>query len=54
MVETPDWYGLEHLNVLRMYLKSTPPYYLGTETYNYDTDETTRFVWLKIAQPTAP
>ena len=50
VVETSGWYGLDGPKVLRMYLQESPPYYLGTEIYNYDTDERKRFVWLRSAQ----
>ena len=45
-----DWYGLDKPKVLRLYLQDAPPYYLGTEIFNYDTDEGKRFVWLRDFQ----
>ncbi len=50
VVETPGWYGPSSPKVLRLYLKKSPPYYLGTETFNYDTEETSRFVWLRSSR----
>lgn len=54
VVETSGWYSLESPKVLQLYLKRTPPYYLGTEIFNYDTGERKKFVWLRSAQLTAP
>lgn len=54
VVETGGWYGPESPKVLRLYLKSAPPYYLGTEIFNHDTGEGKRFVWLRDAQLMAP
>ena len=47
VVETSGWYGLHSPKTLRFYLKEKPPYYLGTEIFNYDTNEAKRFVWLR-------
>ena len=52
VVEAPGWYGPTSPKVLRLYLKSAPPYYLGTETFDYDTDEASRFVWLRSSRLT--
>ena len=38
VVETPAWYGPTSPKVLQMYLQAEPPYFLGTEIYNYDTE----------------
>ena len=51
VVETPGWHGPASSRVLRLYLQSSPPYYLGTETFDYDTEETSRFVWLRSSRP---
>ena len=50
VVEMPAWYGPTSPKVLQVYLQPEPPYYLGTEIYNYDTDERKRFVWLRDLQ----
>ncbi len=50
VVETSGWYSLESPKVLQLYLKDTPPYYLGTEIFNYDSGERKRFVWLRSTQ----
>ena len=50
VVETSGWYGLDSPKVLRLYLRDTPPYYLGTEIFNYDTGEGKHFVWLRDFQ----
>ena len=50
IVETSAWYGLDKPKVLRLYLQDAPPYYLGTEIFNYDTGEGKRFVWLRDFQ----
>ena len=50
VVETSGWYGLHKPKVLRLYLQDAPPYYLGTEIFNYDTGEGKRFVWLRDFQ----
>ncbi len=50
VVETSGWYGLDKPKVLRLYLQDAPPYYLGTEIFNYDTGEGKRFVWLRDFQ----
>lgn len=54
VLETPGWYGLSHPKALRLYLKDTPPYFLGTETFNHDTGESSRFVWLNRFQLLEP
>lgn len=47
VIETPGWYGPTSPKVLQLYVRSTPPYFLGTEIYNYETSERKRFVWLR-------
>lgn len=54
VVETSGWYGLDSPKVLRLFLKPTPPYYLGTEIYNHDTGERKRFAWLRTTQMMEP
>lgn len=54
VLETSAWYGLDNPKVLRLYLQDAPPYYLGTEIFNYDTGEGKRFVWLRDFQTVEP
>ncbi len=54
VLETPGWYGPGSPKVLQLHLKDTPPYFLGTEIYNYDTGERKRFVWLRSVELTTP
>lgn len=54
VVEMPAWYGPASPKVLQLYLQPAPPYYLGTEIYNHDTDERKRFVWLRDLQLMEP
>ena len=49
VIETSGWYGLPSPKVLRIHVKDTPPYLLGTDRYNYDTGESSHFVWLRHA-----
>jgi len=52
VVETSGWHSLDSPKVLRLHLQADPPYYLGTETYSYDTGEAKPFVWLRDARIT--
>lgn len=50
VVETGGWYGPSSSKVLRLYLKDRPPYLLGVEIYDHDTDTGKKFVWLRSFQ----